>query len=163
MKSSSKFSCIVPTTASQLCLPSDAPCYNKQPACHGCLQAYGPMSWMAAGALWECISPTHWSHTMVFQHLLWDLFSNCSALDVVVDRRSKWNKRESVSQWFSGRFKWSVVYLLLFFVLQISILHLCRCSFDGLQKCQIDNNARLTQKSTKICSTWETMNLNVLQ
>lgn len=98
----------------------------------------------------ECISPTHF---MAFQHLLWGLFSNCSALDVVVDRRSKWNKHESVNQWFrhwfSGWFKWSVVYLLLFLVLQLSMLHSCRCSFDRLQKCLIDNNGRMTQKWEK--------------
>lgn len=36
-----------------------------------------------------------------------------------------------------------------FFVLHISILRLCRCSFDRLQKCLIDNNRRVTQKNDK--------------
>lgn len=101
-------------------------------------------------ALWECISPTHF---IAFQHLLWGLFSNCSALDVMADRRSKWNKHESVNQWFrhwfSGWFKWSVVYLLFFLVLQLSMFRLCRCLFDWLQKCLIDNNGRMTQNWQK--------------
>lgn len=92
--------------------------------------------------------------TITFEHLLWGLFSNC-ALGVVVDRRSKGNKHESVNQWFRrdsvDDSNDQLFIRCSFFVLQLSMLFPCRCSFHGLQNYPLYNNGRMMQKNNKIC------------
>lgn len=152
MKSSSKFSCIVPTTASQLCLPSDAPCYYKQQACLGCLQAYG----LTPCLEWQLELLGHYGNALAPPTLqpFNTYFEICSQTAVhlmlwLTDDLNETNMSQSISDSVDDSNDQLFISFISFFVLHISILRLCRCSFDRLQKCLIDNNRRVTQKNDK--------------